>query len=82
MGLVTYCERCKGETRPYSGYGEQPCRRCLQADITRLRDIADAAWEVRREQSDYNPCPDLMLRMDLRDRLNKLLDAWKQEQTP
>ena len=38
MGLVTYCERCKGETRPYSGYGEQPCRRCLQADITRLRE--------------------------------------------
>lgn len=45
--------------------------------VIKLRAIADAAWEVRREESDYNPVPDLGQRARARKQLNKLLDGWK-----
>jgi len=46
-------------------------------EIERLKAIVDAAWEVRREEHDYNPCPDLLLRANARKRLYELLDRWK-----
>ena len=39
--------------------------------------ILEVAWNVRREQFGYNPCPDLVLRKNEQDRLWKLLDEWK-----
>ncbi len=51
----------------------------MSDELQKLRKIADAAWKVRREEKDYNPCPDLGLRVDSRKRLNKLLDEWKRE---
>lgn len=48
-----------------------------KAEIKRLLAIVEAAWEVRREERDYNKCPDLLLRATARERLHKLLDAWK-----
>lgn len=43
MGLVTHCERCKREMRPYTDWDAQPCRSCLQARIQELeKSLADA----------------------------------------
>lgn len=47
------------------------------AAIRELLAIADAAWDVRTEMGDYNPCPDLAMRARRRDHLHKLLDEWK-----
>lgn len=49
----------------------------LTAERDRLQAIVDAAWEVRREDRDYNPCPDYGYKGVLREKLNGLLDAWK-----
>ncbi len=46
-------------------------------ELYRLRTIVNAAWEVRREERDYNPCPDLALRATARKRLHELIDEWK-----
>ena len=46
-------------------------------EIRQLREIAETAWNVRREQPGYNPCPDLALRRNEQERLWKLLDEWK-----
>jgi len=46
------------------------------ADAKELEAITDAAWELRREAKDYNPCPDLGLRVTWRERLYGLLDEW------
>jgi len=51
--------------------------RTLADEVERLQVIIDAAWEVRREERDYNPCPDLLLRANARKRLHELLDRWK-----
>lgn len=40
-----------------------------------LLEIVDAAWNVRREEKDYTPSPDLMLRAEYRKKLHALLDA-------
>ena len=48
-----------------------------KADVEQLRAIVDAAWKLRREERDYNPCPDLLLRANARERLYELLDQWK-----
>lgn len=47
-----------------------------QAEIERLRAIAEAAWLVRTEERDYTEAPDLTLRAEYRHRLHKLLDDW------
>ena len=47
------------------------------AEIERLREIAEAAWRVRKESRDYTPIPDLALRVAYQRELYRLLDAWK-----
>lgn len=71
----------------YDGFVEAELRSALAAagqrevdlrkEIERLRAIVTAAWAVRREQRDYNPCPDLLLRATAREYLHKLLDEWQ-----
>jgi hypothetical protein len=46
-------------------------------EIECLLEIVDAAWAVRREEKDYTPSPDLMLRSESRKKLHALLDAYK-----
>ena len=43
MGLVHNCSRCGAEMRPYDEVIDQPqpCRKCLNEDIERLRAIVD-----------------------------------------
>ena len=53
-----------------------PCLACLRAKIELLSAIAEAAWLVRTEDRDCNPCPDYGLRATYRQQLNTLLDDW------
>lgn len=50
-----------------------------QKQFDKLLAIVNAAWEVRREEPDYNSCPDLSLRALNRKELYKLLDEWKND---
>jgi hypothetical protein len=49
----------------------------MNKEIDLLRAIAKAAWNVRREQPEYNPCPDPISRKNAQDHLWQLLDTWK-----
>lgn len=59
---------------PLGAYDKQ------MGEMKQLRKIVDAAWAVRREESDHNPCPDLGLRASARRHLYKLLDERKRGQ--
>ena len=50
-----------------------PCQRKAAEEHA----IVEAAWKLRTEAKDYNPCPDLGLRAMFRDDLHRLLDQWK-----
>lgn len=84
--IARWLRRAVGNARSHNGgfcCGGKPTRITiaeaeldrLTARVAELEAIVDAAWEVRREERDYTPSPDLALRASYRQKLHKLLDA-------